>query len=153
MTQQNLVSGRNHLTCAFHTSGHILGLSTRLSPSLTISHPHIKFRAAIPQAQLTHLIFLFFLMWPLLELSSRLSSRFHISEGLTPVSTSLSHIYLTNIHSIHNMFNFTFQQSFSLPNTSTSHFNHHIMLNSQTNNSHHVYSQFIPHRKFMPSHI
>ena len=96
-------------------------------------------------------IFIFF-MWPLLELSSRLSSRFHISEGLTPVSASLSHIYLTNIHSIHNMFNFTFQQSFSLHNTCTSHFNHHIILNSQTNNSHHVYSQFISHHKFIPNH-
>ena len=36
-----LVSGRNHLTCAFLTSGHILGLSARLSPSLTSSHSHI----------------------------------------------------------------------------------------------------------------
>ena len=95
MTQKNLVSGRNHLTCAFHTSGYILGLSTRLSPSLTISHPHIKFRAAIPQAQLTHLTFLLFFMWPLLELSSRLSSRFHISEGYPPGSALLSHIFLT----------------------------------------------------------
>ena len=95
MTQQNSVSGRNHLTCAFHTSGHILGLSTRLSPSLTISHPHIKFRAAILQAQLTHLTFSFFFMWPLLELSSRLSSRFLINEGYPPGSASLSHIFLT----------------------------------------------------------
>ena len=36
-----LVSGRDHLTCANLTSGHILGLSARLSPSLTSSHSHI----------------------------------------------------------------------------------------------------------------
>ena len=94
-TQQNSVFGRNHLTCAFLTSGHILRLSSRLSPSLTTSHPHIKFRAAILQAQLTHLTFLFCFMWPLLELSSMLSFKFHISEGYPPGSASLSHIFLT----------------------------------------------------------
>ena len=88
ITQHNLVSGRNHLTCAFLTSGHMLRLSFRLSPSLTTLHPHIKFRAAILQAQLFHLTFSFFFMWPLLELSSRLSSRFHISEGYL-MSTNL----------------------------------------------------------------
>ena len=31
-------------------------------------------------------------MWPLLELSARLSSRFHISEGYPPGSAPLSHI-------------------------------------------------------------
>ena len=55
---------------------------------------------------------------------------FTISEGLTPVSASLSHIYLTNIHSIHSIFDFTFQNSFSLYNICTSHFNHHFILNS-----------------------
>ena len=36
-----MVSGWNLLTCAFLISGHILGLSARLSPSLTSSHSHI----------------------------------------------------------------------------------------------------------------
>ena len=121
-TQQTSVSGRNHLTCAFLTSGHILRLSSRLSPSLTTSHPHIKFRAAILQAQLTHLTFLFFFMWPLLELSSRLSSRFHIQWRL---NTSLS---LTITHLSH-------QHSFNSQHVSISHFNN---LSHFITHAHHI---------------
>ena len=52
-----MVSGRNLLTCAFLTSGHILGLSTRLSPSSHIlTFSHLIHWVSIRPAQLTYLI-------------------------------------------------------------------------------------------------
>ena len=126
-----LVSGRNHLTCANLTSGHILGLSARLSPSLTSSHSHIYIYhwVAIRPAQLAHLTFHLFLMWPLLELSARLSSRFHISEGYPPGSAPLSHISSHHSFMPYRHAQFTFHIHVSLHITSitihiyNSHFN------------------------------
>ena len=104
-TQQTTVSDRNHLTCAFHTSGHILRLSARLSPSLIISHPHIKFWVAIRPAQLTHLTISYFPCDHYWNYSPSSVPDFTHSEGYTPVSASLSHIYLTNhIFNSHHVF-------------------------------------------------
>ena len=141
--------------------------------SHNLTYPHIKFRAAILQAQLTHLTFSFFFMWPLLELSARLSSRFHNQWDYLSSSVPLSHIFphhlglfLTQRSQInhHSNINSPFTISshilhftvshfntnshvnvlISLLSTYTTHFHIHIILKSQIINSHHSYTQSMP---------
>ena len=95
MTQQNLVSGRNHLTCAFLTSGHILGLSTRLSPSLTTSHPHIQFPGSYPpgSAYPSHIFILFHVttIGTILQAQFQISHQWRLSTRLSLTITHFPH--------------------------------------------------------------